>query len=114
MGETQGPWWKDRRLWWLLAFGLVIRIVPLAIWNEERCARDECTYMQIAGRMMDGEGMTSSVGWIWPPGYPFFLALHGWVTARRLALLGEPQCLEEVVGGEGGQDMILYYPVRPA
>lgn len=80
MGETQGPWWKDRRLWWLLAFGLVIRIVPLAIWNEERCARDECTYMQIAGRMMDGEGMTSSVGWIWPPGYPFFLALHGWVT----------------------------------
>ena len=60
--------------------GLALRIVPLVIWNEERCARDECTYMQIASRMVDGEGMTSSVGWIWPPGYPFFLALHGWLT----------------------------------
>jgi len=41
-------------------------------------------------------------------------ALHQWVTARRLGLLGEPQCLEEVVAGQDGQDMILYYPVRPA
>ena len=41
-------------------------------------------------------------------------ALHDWVTARRLAPMGEPQCLEEVVAGEGGQDMILYYPVRVA
>ena len=40
--------------------------------------------------------------------------LHEWVTARRLALLGEPQCLEEVVSSEGGQDMILYYPVHGA
>ena len=39
-------------------------------------------------------------------------ALHEWVTARRLAPPGEPQCLEEVVAGEGGQDMILYHPVR--
>ena len=28
--------------------------------------------------------------------------------------MGEPHCLEEVVAGAGGQDMILYYPVRPA
>ncbi|MBK7218633.1 MAG: GyrI-like domain-containing protein [Candidatus Promineofilum sp.] len=40
-------------------------------------------------------------------------ALHEWVTARRLAPLGEPPYLEEVVAGEGGQDMILYHPVRP-
>ena len=37
--------------------------------------------------------------------------LHEWVTARRLALLGEPQCLEEVITVDGQQDMILYYPV---
>lgn len=80
MEADRGRWWRDRRLWWLLAMGLALRVVPLAIWSEERCARDECTYLQIAGRMLDGEGMTSSVGWIWPPGYPFFLALHGWLT----------------------------------
>ena len=41
-------------------------------------------------------------------------ALHEWVTARRLMPLGEPLYLEEVVSGEGGQDMILYHPVHPA
>ena len=41
-------------------------------------------------------------------------ALHEWVASRRLAAPGEPQCLEEVIAGEAGQDMILYYPVRSA
>ncbi len=41
-------------------------------------------------------------------------ALHEWVTARRLVPLGEPIYLEEVVNGEGGQDMILYHPVHRA
>lgn len=69
-------WWKDRRLWWILGLALVLRAVPLAIWNRERCARDECTYLLIAERMAEGEGMTSSVGWLWAPGYPAVLALH--------------------------------------
>lgn len=72
-------WWKDRRLWWILGLGLLLRAVPLAIWNQERCARDECTYITIAQRWLDGEGMTSSVGWLWAPGYPFVLMLHGMV-----------------------------------
>ena len=37
----------------------------------------------------------------------------GWELRRSLAPLGEPPYLEEVVAGEGGQDMILYHPVRP-
>lgn len=80
VGGPARVWWKDRRLLGILGLGLVLRALPLAIWASERCARDECTYITIANRMMDGEGMTSSVGWLWAPGYPFVLALHGWVV----------------------------------
>lgn len=71
-------WWLDRRLWKILGSGLVLRVLPLAIWSMERCARDECTYIAIADRIARGEGMTSSVGWLWAPGYPYLLALHKW------------------------------------
>ncbi len=83
-GQERGAerWWLDRRLKWILLLGLLLRAVPLAIWNEERCARDECTYIAIADRMIAGEGMTSSVGWLWAPGYPTVLALHALVTGH--------------------------------
>ena len=38
--------------------------------------------------------------------------LHEWVVAHHLAARGDTLCLEEVVEHDGGQDMILYYPVR--
>lgn len=72
-------WWRDRRLWWILGLGAALRLLPLAIWSMERCARDECTYIAIADRIVKGEGMTSSVGWLWAPGYPYLLALHAWL-----------------------------------
>ena len=38
--------------------------------------------------------------------------LHEWVVTHNLSEPGEMLCLEEVVEREGGQDMILYHPVR--
>ncbi|MDP6931646.1 MAG: glycosyltransferase family 39 protein [Myxococcota bacterium] len=73
-------WWKDRSLWTAACFGLVIRAVPLLVWPGRRCTRDECTYLKIAKRMLDGEGMTTSGGWLWAPGYPTLMAIHKWIT----------------------------------
>ena len=74
-------WWKDRSLLTALALGLLLRAVPLMVWaNEWGCTRDECTYIKLARRMINGEGMTISVGWLWAPGYPFLLAVHGYLT----------------------------------
>ena len=44
------------------------------------CVRDECTYLRLSERILNGEGMTASNGWIWAPGYPFILALHEGLT----------------------------------
>jgi hypothetical protein len=64
----------------ILAFSL--RVLPLIIWSRWPCIRDECTYLRIADRMIDGEGMTSSAGWLWAPGYPTFVALHQWLFGQ--------------------------------
>ena len=64
----------------ILAFSL--RVLPLIIWSKWPCIRDECTYLRIADRMIDGEGMTSSAGWLWAPGYPTFVALHQWLFGQ--------------------------------
>ncbi|MFT4979870.1 MAG: 4-amino-4-deoxy-L-arabinose transferase-like glycosyltransferase [Myxococcota bacterium] len=64
-----------------MGLGLALRAVPLAVWAREwGCIRDECTYIKLASRMISGEGMTSSVGWLWAPGYPFLMAIHGYLT----------------------------------
>lgn len=71
-----------------LLVALILRTVPLAVWGEEWvCARDECTYIKLANRMVEGQGMTSSSGWLWAPGYPFLLAIHkavtGWASTMK-------------------------------
>lgn len=58
----------------LIAF--LLRVVPLLVWLDWPCVRDECTYLRLSDRMVHGEGMTASNGWIWAPGYPFLLAVH--------------------------------------
>ncbi|MDG1482569.1 MAG: hypothetical protein P8R54_23460 [Myxococcota bacterium] len=71
------PWWKDRQLWMAIAIGTLLRAIPLLVWMDDwGCVRDECTYLGLARRMAAGEGMTSSSGWVWAPGYPFLLAIH--------------------------------------
>lgn len=75
----------DRFLWWTLALAVLLRAVPLLVWGDASCTRDECTYVQIADRLQAGHGMTGSAGWIWAPGYPAYLALHGWLFGSYLA-----------------------------
>lgn len=81
-------WWRDRALLKILAIDAVLRATPLLLWPDERCVRDECTYMKVADRLLGGEGITGSAGWLWAPGYPALLALHkaifGYATALKI------------------------------
>jgi len=82
------PWrtdvWLKRALW--AAF--FVRVVPLILWAFDTCLRDECTYIRLARRFGEGEGMTGSAGWIWAPGYPFLLGLFdaafGWPSGMKV------------------------------
>ncbi|MEC8381623.1 MAG: glycosyltransferase family 39 protein [Myxococcota bacterium] len=83
---------KNKRLIQLMVAGFVLRGLPLLIWiNTWPCVRDECTYLRLAERMSAGQGMTSSVGWLWAPGYPALLALSdfltGWGSNIKIAQL---------------------------
>ncbi len=82
-------WWKDRSLLLALLSGLLLRTVPMAVWARLwPCVRDECTYFKLAYRMVEGEGMTSSSGWLWAPGYPTLMALHQLVFGHATAIRG--------------------------
>lgn len=73
-------WKRDRWLWAAVVLGVVLRIAPRALWPWDSCVRDECTYMKLATRMADGEGMTASAGWLWAPGWPFLMGIFKVVT----------------------------------
>jgi 4-amino-4-deoxy-L-arabinose transferase-like glycosyltransferase len=54
---------------------LLIRIVPMALFQQGDCVRDECIYRAVASRIMDGEGLTTTAkGWLAAPGYPYLIA----------------------------------------
>lgn len=91
-------WWKDRSLLGALLVALALRTIPLAIWGDEwMCTRDECTYIKLATRMAEGQGMTGSSGWLWAPGYPAVLALHRWLTGWASAAKGTQVVVSLVV-----------------
>lgn len=70
-------WWRDRAVWWAILFSLYVRGLTLAYWLPTRCIRDECGYLLLAGRIVNGHGLTpSGSGWLWAPGYPYLLAVH--------------------------------------
>jgi hypothetical protein len=69
-------WLKDRSLITAVLVGTVCRVLPMIIWGDWGCARDECTYLRIARKMANGEGMVPSAGWLWAPGYPAVMAVH--------------------------------------
>ena len=68
-----------KTLYYIMILTFFVRAIPLLIWQDWPCIRDECTYLRIADRMVHGEGMTASAGWLWAPGYPTFVALHQWI-----------------------------------
>ena len=69
------PWFRDRRLLFALALGLVVRLLFALSSYDDACIRDECTYLKMAERLVSGQGITSSAGWLWAPGYPFLLGV---------------------------------------
>ena len=69
-------WRRDRWLWGALAVALLLRVLPLTLFPQGDCVRDECIYRAVAGRILEGDGMTTtSKGWLPAPGYPYFLAV---------------------------------------
>ena len=67
-------WWMDRSLLVAILVGAFIRVLPLVVWQHWSCARDECTYLRLAGKITNGQGMVQSAGWLWAPGYPMLMA----------------------------------------
>ena len=76
----RAPWWDDKSLLSAVVTGCIIRLLPLLLWLDWVCVRDECTYSKISRRIVDGEGMVGSAGWLWAPGYPMIVAVHRWFT----------------------------------
>ena len=79
-------------LWGLLTTAFVLRLLPMLIWPNEACVRDECMYVFTAERMLEGQGMTATNGWMWAPGYISVIAAHlgisEWVTGVDNGLAG--------------------------
>lgn len=90
-------WTLDRSLLWAVGVGIVLRTLPMIIWRDWGCARDECTYLRIARKMANGEGMVPSAGWLWAPGYPYIMSQfktlfgHG-ATIKGLQVLAAALC----------------------
>ena len=78
--SNRAPWWNDKSLLSAVVVGIAIRVLPLLLWLDWVCVRDECTYSKISRRIVDGEGMVGSAGWLWAPGYPMIVAVHRWFT----------------------------------
>ena len=78
--SNRAPWWNDKSLLSAVVVGIAMRLIPLLLWLDWVCVRDECTYSKISRRIVDGEGMVGSAGWLWAPGYPMIVAVHRWLT----------------------------------
>lgn len=69
-------WRKDRVLTAALLVALLLRIVPIIVFPQSDCVRDECIYRMLATGIIEGEGLNlTSKGWLAAPGYPYALAL---------------------------------------
>jgi 4-amino-4-deoxy-L-arabinose transferase-like glycosyltransferase len=88
-------WLLDPWLWGAMALGLIARGLPLAVWPQFECLRDECIYRTMALAILEGDGLTTSnKGWLPSPGYPYLMAwsrqLFGTMFSLKIAqvLLG--------------------------
>ena len=68
-------WWKDRSIRMALVVGFLLRLIPMVVWAEKTCIRDECTYELIADAMVHGQGITGTMGWLWAPAFPTLIAI---------------------------------------
>jgi hypothetical protein len=66
---------KDRWLWAAIAAGCALRLLPMFVWPQTECVRDECIYRFLAiGIERDGVLGVTTKGWLAAPGYPYMLA----------------------------------------
>lgn len=69
-------WWHVRTLRNAILAAFVLRLVPMLVWIDKPCVRDECTYQDLAQALLDGHGMVGTHGWLWAPAYPALMAAH--------------------------------------
>ena len=60
MSSEPTSWWQDRSIWWALLLAAWVRALPLAMWPMQVCVRDECTYIKLANRILEGQGLTAA------------------------------------------------------
>ena len=68
-------WWKDRSIRMALVAGFLLRLIPMIVWAEKTCIRDECTYEIMADAMLEGQGLVGTMGWLWAPAFPTLIAI---------------------------------------
>lgn len=74
-------WYEDPWLWGALGVGLLLRCLPMFLWPQTDCVRDECIYRFLAkGILDDGVMGVTTKGWLSAPGYPYLLAFFRWAT----------------------------------
>ncbi len=77
----------DRWLLGALFVAALIRVVPMALWPQMDCVRDECIYRGMAMKIMEGQGLTvSSKGWLTAPGFPYLLVVMKTLTGAFFAV----------------------------
>lgn len=73
MGKDE-PAYKDPWLWSAIGVAFLLRMLPMVIWGEGGCMRDECAYAGLATGIVDGKGLQPAQRWLWAPLYPYLLA----------------------------------------
>jgi 4-amino-4-deoxy-L-arabinose transferase-like glycosyltransferase len=67
--------------------GFLVRLVPILIWGDIECTRDECIYKGMGERILAGDGLTvSKKGWLAAPGYPYTLAFSAIYLGKMQAV----------------------------
>jgi hypothetical protein len=70
-----------------LVVGFFVRFIPIMIWGDIECTRDECIYKGMGDRILAGEGLTvSRKGWLAAPGYPYTLAFSSMIFGKMQAV----------------------------
>jgi hypothetical protein len=78
-----------RAIWSWVIVAVAVRLLAL-LWagTDLACSFDECSYLELAQALAGGAGWVTVKGFLWPPGYPLFLAplvaLHESAFAARL------------------------------
>lgn len=92
----------DRWLAVAMVVAFVLRLVPMLVWLDKPCVRDECTYEEIAHAFLAGKGMIGTNGWLWAPAYPLLMAAH-------TAVFGLPGSIEITQVFLGAVSTVMLY-----